>query len=504
MTMTSEYTQNGQQLLANIGPWPDNCPVNITGLSSDSRFTKPGDLFIAYAGQLSDRPQYIREAIARGAVAILRDSPGEQPAVEIHKKTDKVIPIIDLPALRKQAGLIAARFYGNPSAELTMVGITGTNGKTSCSQFIAAALAQANISCGIIGTLGTGFPQQLEPGFLTTPDPLNLQRQLADLKNRGAKVVAMEVSSHSLDQNRVSGVEFDVGVFTNLTRDHLDYHGSMEHYGAAKRQLFLQPGISKAVINIDDAFGNSLWQEFASQLDCYSFGMSPAAVSPMISASDMRFNHQGIHAQIQSPWGKGALHSHLLGRFNLSNLLAVIATLGLMDLNLTDILHYIGNLSTVPGRMQAFGGGKAPLVVVDYAHTPDALEKALTALREHCHGKLWCVFGCGGNRDAGKRELMGQIAERFSDQIVITDDNPRFENPAHITEQIAQGLLCPWAAEIVHDRQAAIAHTIECATAGDVILIAGKGHERYQQIGAEKIPFNDAEQVQKQLSLKKQ
>jgi UDP-N-acetylmuramoyl-L-alanyl-D-glutamate--2,6-diaminopimelate ligase len=489
---------NGQELLENIGPWPEECPITITGLSSDSRQTKPGDLFIAFAGPPSDRPLFIREAISKGAVAVIRDS--NTPGLEMQERSKKKIPIIDLPDVRKQAGLIAAKFYGNPTASMRVIGITGTNGKTSCSQFIAAALSQAGVACGIIGTLGTGFPNQLEPGYLTTPDPLSLQRQLAYLKQQGAKAVAMEVSSHSLDQNRVAGVQFDTAIFTNLTRDHLDYHGDMEHYGAAKRLMFLQPGLKTAVLNLDDAFGLKLAHEFSKSLTCYGYSIEQSNSDiPTLFGKDIKFNHHGFTATIQTPWGEGSLHSGLLGRFNVSNLLAALSALCVMDIPLQDALNLIAKLQTISGRMQAFGGGKQPLVVVDYAHTPDALEKALTALREHCNGKLWCVFGCGGNRDAGKRALMGKTAERFSDQIIITDDNPRFENPEHITNQIVEGLLCPWAAEIVHDRQAAIAHAIECAQPGDVVLIAGKGHERYQQIGAERIPFNDAEQVQKQL-----
>lgn len=503
MTITTDTAGfSGQQLLAGIAPWPEHYDTPIIGLSSDSRRTKPGDLFLAYAGPAADRHHYIVDAIARGAVAVIRDTTGPTSSLESQQKSGNHIPIINLPHLRTQAGHIAARFYGDPTATLPVIGITGTNGKTSCSQFIAAALEQAGMHCGIIGTLGTGFPNQLESGFLTTPDALDLQRQLAGLKQQGATAITMEVSSHSLAQHRVSGVRFTTAIFTNLSRDHLDYHGDMEHYGAAKRLLFTQPGLRNAVINTDDAFGRTLLEEFSSQLDCY--GYSVAAEPPpgtQIIARELRFSHNGFSAQITTPWGSGNLHSTLLGRFNLSNLLAALSALCLTGIPLEAALHYLAQLRTVPGRMQAFGSGKLPLVVVDYAHTPDALEKALTALREHCQGTLWCVFGCGGNRDAGKRELMGQIAERFSDHIVITDDNPRFENPSHITDQIVRGLLCPWAAEIVHDRQAAIAHAIECAQPGDIVIIAGKGHERFQQIGAERIPFNDAEQVQKQLAL---
>ncbi|HVV69419.1 MAG TPA: UDP-N-acetylmuramoyl-L-alanyl-D-glutamate--2,6-diaminopimelate ligase [Gammaproteobacteria bacterium] len=499
MTTTLETSQiNSSALLSDFTPWANIHTPNITGLSSDSRETKPGDLFIACAGPINERWHYIEQAISRGAIAALIDTemvdPSQKPAS---------IPIIPVPDLIDKVGFIAARFYGEPSEDMQIIGITGTNGKTSCSQFIARALQQAGMQCGVMGTLGSGFPDDLTPGSLTTPDPITLQRQLAHLKQRGAKAVAMEVSSHSLAQKRVAGVQFKYAVFTNLSQDHLDYHKDMEHYGAAKRELFLQPDLEYAIFNTDDNFGGQLLREFTTRLPCYSYGLETSAiVNKRIQASQIRLTSHGMSAQITSPWGKGALHTHLLGRFNLSNLLAVLSTLGVMGIPLPDILHYLATLPGVPGRMQTFGGGKLPLVVVDYSHTPDALEKALLALREHCHGTLWCVFGCGGNRDPSKRKLMGQIAERFSDQIIITDDNPRFEDPAAITENIIEGLLCPWAAEIEHDRHTAIAHAIDCAHTGDVILIAGKGHETYQQVGAIKIPFNDAEQVQMQLQLK--
>ncbi len=468
--------------------------ISISGLCSDSREAKPGDLFIAYSGPVIERCHYIQQAIQRGAVAILQDESAAETTQALS------VPTLTTTQLNEKVGLIAARFFGNPSVSQRMIGITGTNGKTTCSQLIAKALTLTGQHCGIIGTLGYGFPDQLEPGSLTTPDAIQLQKQLAILKQHGAKSVAMEVSSHSLAQHRVAGVSFDVGVFTNLTQDHLDYHHTMQQYGQAKRRLFLQPGLKSAVINSDDAFGQELLAEFTGSLDCYSYSLLDANAT--VHADHIKLTPHGLSAQITSPWGNGVLHSTLLGRFNLSNLLAVFTTLGVLHIPFEENLQLMSQLTTVPGRMQTFGGGKLPTVVVDYAHTPDALEKALNALREHCHGTLWCVFGCGGNRDAGKRRLMGQAAERFSDQIIITDDNPRHEDPEKIVEDILQGLLCPWAVEIEHDRHSAIAHAIDCASANDMVLIAGKGHERYQIVGDEKIPFDDAEQVKQLLQLK--
>lgn len=503
MIETQNFQHSAEKLLDGIAHWPEGNSVAITGLSVDSRVIKPGDLFIAHAGPVAERQHYINYAINQGAVAALREATEHTPAYEIKKVGGRNVPIIAVHNLRAQVGLIASRFYNSPSAQIQMIGITGTNGKTSCSQFIARGLQAAGYPCGVIGTLGSGFPDQLSTQGLTTPDATALHHELANFKEQGAKCVAMEVSSHSLVQHRVAGVQFKIAVFTNLTRDHLDFHGTMENYGNAKEQLFLQPGLKYAVINADDPFGAKLLATYGEKLSCFAYTADNVTTNvPTISAHNIKFQQQGFSATIKTPWGEGVLHSNLLGRFNLSNLLATIATLGIMEIPLDKILQYLGNVPTVNGRMQALGGGKLPLVVVDYAHTPDALEKSLKALREHCSGQLWCVFGCGGNRDKGKRELMGQIAERFSDQLIITDDNPRFENPEIIVEDITKGLLCPWAAEIEHNRRAAIAHAIDCAGAHDVVLIAGKGHEQFQQICSERIPFNDVEQAELQLKLK--
>jgi UDP-N-acetylmuramoyl-L-alanyl-D-glutamate--2,6-diaminopimelate ligase len=494
---------NLSELLKSVYKLAPDWDRPIKGLSSDSQHTQAGDLFIAYLGQPTLWPDYIAAAMQRGAVAVLIEKSTDMPEFTSQVCNNLSIPIVAINKLASQVGKLAAQFYGHPSAHLQVIGVTGTNGKTSCSQFIAQSLEMSGTACGIIGTIGNGFPGHLQQGIFTTPDSISLQKLLAEFKSQNAQAVSMEVSSHGLAQNRVSGVEFDIGVFTNLTRDHLDYHGSMENYAQEKRKLFFQPGLQYAVINVDDDFGQQLLEELAPRLTVYGYSIQRQA-SAAVHASDIKLSSHGISAKITSPWGEGLLRSHLLGRFNLSNLLAAVTVLNILKIPFTDSLHYLAHMPTVRGRMQAFGGGKLPLVVVDYAHTPDALEKALTALREHCHGQLWCVFGCGGDRDKGKRELMGRIAEHHSDQLIITDDNPRHENPQTITDDIIKGLLCPWAVEIEHNRQAAIAHAIGCAQTNDVVLIAGKGHETYQQIGAEKFLFNDAEQVQQQLKLRYQ
>lgn len=480
----------------------------ILGLSTDSRQIQQGDLFIACKGAQADGRDYIENAIDRGAVAVLAEGD--------HGFSESPVLIIQVPKLSAYIGFIAARFYGDPSRHLRVVGFTGTNGKTSCTQFMAQALSTLHQSCGIVGTLGVGFLNNLKTTGLTTPDAVVLQRQLASLRDQGAEVVAMEASSHGLFQGRTQGVLFDTAVFTNLTTDHLDYHKTMEDYVLAKKQLFLQPGLKSAVFNIDDPYGRELAEEFRDKLTVYGFTAAPNSLPPlweelskaeggrinMVSAQNIILTAEGFQIDVVTPWGSGQLITALLGRFNISNLLAILSVLGIMGIPLEDALKSLATVKTVSGRMEAFGGGKQPLVVIDYAHTPDALEKALLTLKDYCHRKLWCVFGCGGNRDSTKRKLMGQIAEQHSDQLIITDDNPRFEDAEQITNEIIAGLLCPWAVEIEHDRGAAIAHAIQAAVPGDVVLIAGKGHEDYQLIGHDRLPFNDAEQVCLQLSLK--
>lgn len=474
------------QGIVTIDPTQDR---EITGLTQDSRQVKPGDLFFAVPGTKMDGRQFIHAAIKQGAAAVLAEvGSGEKRVYEI-------------PQLAQQIGPIASRFYGNPSQHLKVIGITGTNGKTSCSHFIAQALQLTGRPCGIIGTLGYGFPGHLQPTHLTTADAITLQRILAEFHSQGAKFVAMEVSSHSLPQGRVNGIHFDTAVFTNLTRDHLDYHGDMNHYAQAKRQLFTWPGLQHAILNADDPYGLQWSQELADALSTYVYSLNPlkntSHQTQRIGIHHAEFATVGVTASIHTPWGDGVLHNpYLIGRFNLSNLLAVLAVLGIMGIPLKDNLAQLAQLRGVPGRMDVAGGTNKPLIVVDYAHTPDALEQVLLVLREHCQGKLWCVLGCGGNRDRGKRPLMGKVAQQYADYLVITDDNPRHEDPRQIVTEILQGLTDRRSVVVEHDRRRAIAHAINCAQAGDSVLIAGKGHETYQMIGDEKLPFNDMVEAQ--------
>ena len=359
----------------------------------------------------------------------------------------------------------------------------------------------AEIPSGIIGTLGWGEPEALKSTGSTTPDVVSVHRMLAHFVAAGQQVVVMEVSSHGLDQMRVNGVCFNTAVFTNLTRDHLDYHQTMQHYGSSKRKLFEMAGIKHAVLNVDDNFGSQLYQELGEEMEVIGFALDEAAD---VRASNVQLSAQGIRARISSPWGEGILNSTLLGRFNLSNLLAVFSVLCLQGLSVDKALAVIAGLETAPGRMQHYGGSKLPVVVVDYAHTPDAMMVALGALREFCAGKLICVFGCGGNRDKGKRSQMGKVAERFSDHIILTNDNPRRESDQAIIEDILMGITRPLTVRICKDRALAIQQAVSMAGANDVVLVAGKGHENYQEVGGARMAFCDNEQVKLALHLKVQ
>ena len=462
------------------------CDRNISGLALDSRKVQPGDLFFAYRGEKVDGRDYINDAIARGAAAVVI----EGDLVQVQQDANKTV-IVTLPNLRARMGEIVAQFYGYPSAKLTVIGVTGTNGKTSITHFLAESLTAQQHLCGVIGTLGMGFLPKLSPVINTTPDIITLHQACAQLVAEHACAVAMEVSSHALVQERVAGVAFDIGVFTNLTRDHLDYHGTMEDYAAAKRQLFLTPNLGCAVINCDDEFGEVLVQELVTTLPVYGYSLKNDAVAA-IRVKKIKMQNGVTYASVITPWGEGVLATRLLGEFNLSNLLAVLTVLGVMGIDLTAALAACANLSTVKGRMEMFGGDEKPLVVVDYAHTPDALERVLLTLRQHCRGKLWCVFGCGGDRDQGKRPLMGKIAEKYADNLIITNDNPRTEDPERIAVDIVSGMANAKKALIELDRKQAIEKALQSAATNDIVLIAGKGHEDYQIIGAEKTFFSDA------------
>lgn len=473
----------------------------VAGVALDSRQVRPGYLFLACRGLMQRGHDFIAAAVAQGACAVAYDvAEGEVAFLSAQVGN---VPLLAVPELSQQAGLIAERFYGHPSREMLVVGITGTNGKTSCSHFLAQALNSAEQPCGIIGTLGNGLVDQLQAGTHTTPDAISLHRLLAELRVGGARSVAMEVSSHALDQGRVAGVGFSAAVFTNLSRDHLDYHGDMAAYAAAKQRLFHASDLHYAVVNADDAFGREILANLRPGVSAVSYGLNDAAATtlPHVQGVIEQQTRGGLLLAVKSPWGEGRLQVPLLGRFNASNLLAVIATLLVTGMPLAEALQRLSKVRPVAGRMECFGGdGRQPLVVVDYAHTPDALEQVLVALREHCRGLLWCVFGCGGDRDRGKRPLMGAAAVRLADKVIVTDDNPRGEDPARIVTDILEGVGDSPAVEVMHDRGDAIAAAISRAGGDDVVLVAGKGHEAFQQIGARKLPFRDQDEVQRRLA----
>lgn len=457
----------------------------IERLAADSRRCAPGVAFFACPGERADGRRFISDAIAQGAAGVLWEAEGFawNPAWRV--------PNAGVPALRQRAGALAHEFYGRPSAALWTCGVTGTNGKTTCTQWIAAALDGAGARCGVIGTLGTGFPGRLEGALNTTPDALELHRTLAEMRRQDAVAVAMEVSSHGLQQGRVGGVAFDCAVFTNLSHDHLDYHGTMDAYAAAKARLFDTEGLACAVLNLDDVFGAQLAQRLAAR-GVRTIGtslVSAPATGEFIVATAI----DGPRVRLASSWGEAQATLNALGRFNVSNALGVLGALVAQGMAFGDAARCLERLPAVPGRMQRLGGEGTPLVVVDYAHTPDALEQVLRALRpvaEARGGGLVAVFGAGGERDRAKRAPMGAAASRLADRIVLTSDNPRGEDPLAILREIEAGVDAPHAVE--PDRARAIAAAIAAAAPADVVLLAGKGHEATQEIAGRRLPFSDA------------
>lgn len=466
---------------------------SIEHLTLDSRQVRPGSLFIAVPGSRQDGRDHIAQAVKAGASAVAYESAdGFKPEPVLNDNGPTLL--VPVSGLAAEISAIAGRFYQEPSRDLGLVGITGTNGKTSVSQMLAQALSALGKPCGVIGTLGSGLLDQLVDHGMTTPDAISVQRQLAQMRDQGAGWVCMEVSSHALDQGRVADLEFDLAVFTNLSRDHLDYHGDMASYGAAKAKLFDRP-LQAAIINLDDPFGLELIERSPSR--CFTYSLKNAEAD--LYCSDIEYTSEGIRAALHTTRRHSTLQSSLLGEFNLANLLAVIATLLALEVRLDRATALAAELTPPAGRMQRLGGGDRPLIVIDYAHTPDALEKALAAARAHAQGALTCVFGCGGDRDNGKRPLMGEVAERHADHLIVTDDNPRTESSQNIIQQILAGMQRPDSAIVMADRSAAIRNSILQAQAGDLILLAGKGHETYQEIDGVRHPFSDIEQATKAL-----
>lgn len=458
----------------------------IERLCADSRHAGPGVAFFAWPGERADGRGHIAEAIGRGAAAVLWEAEGFAWRAEWR------VPNAPLAGLRRQAGALAHAFYGRPSAALWTCGVTGTNGKTTCSQWIAAALGAAGRKCGVIGTLGAGFPGALEDAGHTTPDVLELHRLLAQLRRAGAAAAAMEVSSHALAQGRVDGVAFDCALFTNLTHDHLDYHGTMHAYGEAKARLFDGEGLACAVLNLDDAFGVQLAARLAARgVRTIGYRLTPGrSPGEFLAAARVA----GGRVTIASTWGEATVALPVLGAYNVANALGVAGALVASGMPFADAARALERLPEVPGRMQRLGGERAPLVVIDYAHSPDALENVLRALRPEARargGKLVALFGAGGERDRAKRAPMGAVGSRLADRVVLTSDNPRGEDPLAILREIAGGI--GGAFEQEPDRARAIESAIAAAGAADVVLIAGKGHETTQEIAGRRLPFSDLE-----------
>jgi UDP-N-acetylmuramyl-tripeptide synthetase len=456
--------------------------IQAEKLTTDSRKAGPGSVFLAYPGENADGRKYIAQAVVQGVSGVLWEQDG------FAWEDEWAVPNAPVTNLRAEAGNIASEFHGRPSNKMHMIGITGTNGKTSCSQWLSTALTRLGRKTAAIGTLGNGFPGALSEAINTTPDPVLLHGMLADYLAQGAQGVAMEVSSHGLVQGRVNGIAFNVAVLTNLSRDHLDYHGDMQAYADAKRKLFYWHGLEFMVVNSDDEFG--------AELAANAAGRDIKAITYGLDSGDVRGEHLELHGNglamdVVTPFGNARLEAALMGRFNAYNLLAVLAVLLVSNVPFSDAIRVLKEMRPVAGRMQTLGGGALPLVVVDYAHTPDALEKVLAALREQTRGKLICVFGCGGNRDKGKRPLMGAAASNLADRVVVTSDNPRNEDPQDIISEVLEGMSGNYETE--PDRAAAIDLALQDAQAGDIVLIAGKGHEDYQEIAGVKYPFDDRE-----------
>ncbi|PXW85226.1 UDP-N-acetylmuramoylalanyl-D-glutamate--2,6-diaminopimelate ligase [Nitrosomonas sp. Nm84] len=489
----------------------DDIGVPIKNLVIDSRQIKSGDTFLAYAGEKDDGRRFIPQAIAAGANAVLWDPQNFSWNPEWH------VPALPINELKANAGSIANYVYGNPSQRLWLVGVTGTNGKTSCCHWYAQAMTSLDKKTAILGTLGNGFSGALEAATNTTPDATVLQRSLAKFKQQGADSVVMEVSSHGVAQGRINGTTFSVAMLTNLSRDHLDYHQDMDAYAAAKARLFSWPELKYAVINMDDVLGVELSRQLANkttkiigygfrypELGCYSKHFR------MVYGANLKSDIEGIEFDIEYEGCHGHLKINLLGKFNASNLLAVAAAMLASGIKLPDAIRALQNVRPIPGRMEKYVAVDQPIVIVDYAHTPDALEKALCTLREVLRAthqnkavslqspRLHCVLGCGGDRDTGKRAMVGEVATRLADAVIFTSDNPRTEDPLSIIKDIAMGAgINNYQIEI--DRALAIYQAIANAQPRDIVLIAGKGHEKFQEIQGQKIPFNDAEVVQQVL-----
>ncbi len=472
--------------------------VTPTGVADDSRQVQPGDLFLAYPGDLADGRRYIADALARGAVAVFWQPGGD---FNFEQNFPLTVANLSVHALRPLAGPLAHAVYGHPSEGLSLIAITGTNGKTTISQCLAHAYPKP---CAIIGTLGAGFPEALTETGFTTPEATTLMRYLARFRADGAAACALEASSIGIEEGRMNGARVDVAVFTNMTRDHLDYHGTMDAYAEAKKKLFHWPRLRTAIVNLDDEFGRLLSRETtAMRILGYAIGEQRRDFPALVRAENLVDTPFGQRFSLVLPNGRATVETVLVGRYNISNLLAIAAVLHDAGVQASEVARRLSELTPPPGRMERVGGNGEPLVVIDYSHTPDALENALAALRPVATsrgGKLSVVFGCGGDRDPGKRPLMGEVAERLADRVLVTSDNPRSEQPLAIIAGIVAGMK---QSAVEADRAVAIQRAILEAEASDVVLLAGKGHETYQEVSGVRHHFSDVEQAAAALALRR-
>lgn len=485
------------QVLEGILP-SAKCPnIEVRNLSLNSQNIQPGDVFVALRGTADHGLRFYQQAVSAGAVAVFSDPNDGIPDTVF----TGAVPVIEIENLRTHLGAISNRVYGNPSLDVKTICVTGTNGKTTIAHIVCAALNHLQGDSAYVGTLGIGLWGEFSASINTTPDLLTLQRHLAEWRDRGVKYCALEASSHALEQGRLDDISIGVAIFTNLTHEHLDYHGTMENYGRAKKRLF-QKDFSHAVINVDDSFGRELCKALSRRKNVWPFslddgdGKQKSDFENLTTASVKKLALSGIEMVVRSPFGRGKICAPLIGAFNASNLLAAFTSLAALGWTFEQIAEALALVPAVPGRMEVvnvfeLADVELPTVVVDYAHSPDGLQQALVSLRELTNGRLTCVFGCGGDRDSSKRAMMGRIAEKYADNIVITNDNPRTESPQKIVQQILNGVQNIDKAIIETDRRKAIFEAIKHAATNDVVLIAGKGHEHFQQLGKEKIPFSD-------------
>ncbi len=455
--------------------------LSVTGISDDSRAVCAGDLFVAVRGEASDGHDYVAAAAASGAVAILAE-----------RDVAADVPVLVADDLKRQRSAVADLVYAQPSAALTCVGVTGTNGKTSIACYVAELAARLGRPAGYMGTIGWGEPGALSAASLTTESAIMVQARLADFRDRSLDWAVLEVSSHALDQHRVDAVRFNYAVFSNLSRDHLDYHGDFESYGRAKARLFRFPELAAAVINLDDDFGRALAQELAGAVEVLGYGEDVAA---SIRWSELDYHSAGVRGCFHTPWGDARFELPLFGDFSVANAAAALAVLCHSGCSLPDVVAALATLTPVPGRVEFFTG--APTLVVDYAHTPDALAKMLASLRPHLadaegeKSRLICLCGSGGDRDRGKRPLMAAAACEHADEVWLTSDNPRSEDPAAIIDDMLQGVPANASVQVCVDRREAIEAAVRSAGAGDLVVIAGKGHEDYQEVNGQRLPFDD-------------